>query len=388
MEKACSVTDGKINCKPPEDKIYTKKDLNSFKKNAGKKVKYSISRGLGAYKNTKAAVNKLGGMCKFVKKGDLVLIKANMTGGTPEMPHTFTNKSVLGSVTDQVKECGGTPLVFDSSMIWTEMKPVAEQAGFFEWGKKAKIPIVNLTDHNRIRFDFGKDSAMGIEKASQLIQEADVIINVPVAKNHIMTGVTIGLKNMYGSLPIKDKAKYHAKGINMVIAEVNKNFKPNLTIIDMIDGCEGGGPLSCRKIEPPPDTVIASNDVVCADTVAAKIMGYNAEEFKNIQHIAVANKIGVGDSNCVKENELKAKLVPRNPKDFNWNIVKDKGELGGNITTMLADYMKGELEIFAVDFWSDAILGWTAYILKENMTDLWDFVLYSFDRVKNRYDVN
>lgn len=377
--RECNLIDGKIECEEPEDRIYAVNDVKSSLR-PREETKYSVSRGLGAYENAKNAVDQLGGMCKFVKDGDLVAVKANMTGGTPKMPQTFTNFEVLDSVIDQVRDCGGTPFVYDSSMIWTEMEPVAEKAGFYQWGKKKEVPIINITHQNRVKFNFGED--FGVDDASQLIKESDIIIDVPVAKNHIMTGITVALKNMYGTLPERDKAKYHAKGINETIGVINKNFRPNLTVVDMIEGCEGGGPLSCRSILPKPDTVIASNDPVCADTATSEIMGYSKQELGNIQHLDIAEKMGVGTRSCA--DDIDQRLGVKNPKDYKWAIVPDKGGLAGVITDMVAKSMKWEGMIPFMDVISDFGLGWTAYTFKYGMSDLWDFVLYTADRFNQR----
>lgn len=383
MTRECDIINGKVRCEISKDKIYTANDVKS-RKRVSNNSEYSISRGRGAYENAKNAVDQLGGMCKFVKKGDLVAVKANMTGGTPTMPQTFTNFEVLDSVIDQVRDCGGTPFVYDSSMIWTEMEPIAEKAGFYKWGTKKEVPIINLTRENRIKFDFGED--FGMDDASQLIKESDILIDVPVAKNHIMTGITVALKNMYGTLPERDKAKYHAKGINETIGVVNRNFRPNLTVVDMIEGCEGGGPLSCRAIDPKPDTVIASNDPVCADTVASEIMGYSKQELGNIQHLEVAEKMGVGSRKCA--DDIDQRLDVKNPKDYKWAIVPDKGGLAGVVTDMVAKSMEWAPMIPVMDVISDFGLGWTAYTFKYGMSDIWDFVLYTADRFNQRVAVD
>jgi len=381
--KECFINNGKVACKKPEDRIYSRRDIMSAKKPRFES-QYEISRGLGAYQNTKSAVDKLGGMCKFVKDGDLVAVKANMTGGTPALPQTFTHKEVLSSVIDQVRECGGNPFVYDSSMIWTEMESIAEKSEFYKWGKEKNVPIVNLTRQNQIAFDYGDDSALKVAEGSHLIKESDVIIDVPVAKTHIMTGITIALKNMYGSIPVRDKAKFHALGINEIIGDVARAFRPNLTVVDMELGCEGGGPLSCRALEPNPDTVIASTDPVCADVVASEIMGYS--DPKNIHHIEYAEKMGTGNIDCA--SGVKDKLLLSNPKDYNWDIVPDKGAIGSIITDMVAKSMENEAMIPFIDVASDFWLGKTAYWGKYGMSDIWDFVLYQADQFKRRIEID
>jgi uncharacterized protein (DUF362 family) len=59
-----------------------------------------------------------------------------------------------------------------------------------------------------------------------MLVEAEVIVSVPVMKTHILTSVTMGMKNMYGTFTEENKAKYHGFGIRGVICDVNKAFTP------------------------------------------------------------------------------------------------------------------------------------------------------------------
>lgn len=382
-KKECSLQNGKIVCNTPEERVYTRDDVVSAMRPISE-TNLKVIRGLGAYENTKKAVDSLGGMCKFVNKGDLVAVKANMTGGTPALPQTFTNKEVLSSVIDQIRECGGNPFVYDSSMIWTEMESIAEKSDFYKWGQEKNVPIVNLTRENQISFDYGEDTVLKVAEGSQLLKESDVIINVPVAKTHIMTGITSAIKNMYGSIPVRDKAKFHALGINETIGAVARAFRPNLTVVDMTLGCEGGGPLSCRAIDPHPDTVIASTDPVCADAITSQIMGY--DDPKSIRHLEYAEEIGTGKVYC--GHDIKSELIKTNPKDYNWDVVPDKGAIASIITDMIAKSMEQKSMIPFMDMAADFWLGKTAYWGKYGMSDIWDFVLYQADQMKRRIEID
>jgi hypothetical protein len=129
-------------------------------------------------------------------------------------------------------------------------------------------------------------------------------------KTHLLTNITIAMKNMYGTFPEENKAKYHRFGIERVVYEVCKAFTPNLTIIDGTVGGEGTGPLSSDPVNS--GTIIASNDVVAADAIACTIMGYDPFE---VAHIRIADKEGLGDANI--EFEL-SQLTPEHPKDGKW----------------------------------------------------------------------
>jgi uncharacterized protein (DUF362 family) len=252
---------------------------------------YSVKRGQDIRKCVQDAVDSLGGIGRFVKKGDKVLVKINICGGVPDKPGTFTSIEVADAVADLILSAGGKPTFADADMVWTKFWPAAKDAGFVEWAKKKGVDLVNLSETGIVRFDFGQESALGIEKVSKELIDADVIISVPTMKTHLLTGVTLGMKNMYGTFPDIDKAKFHKKGIEHAILEVNSAFTPNLVIIDGSIGGEAIGPLSATPLYY--ETIIVSDDVVLADSIACQLMGYKPLD---IVHIKLAWEKGLGDA--------------------------------------------------------------------------------------------
>ncbi|MHA2229857.1 MAG: DUF362 domain-containing protein [Candidatus Thorarchaeota archaeon] len=271
---------------------------------------FSVKRGDSPRELVRQAIGEIGGIGAYVKSGNKVLIKPNICGGNPEILGTFTDKNIVDEIVKMVREQGAEPIIADSDMIWTRFQPVAEAQGWPQWAEEANVPLVNLGDTEWVRFDFGKGSAIGKVPVSRELVDADVIISIPVMKTHLLTNITIAMKNMYGTFPEENKAKYHRFGIERVVYEVCKAFTPNLTIIDGTVGGEGTGPLSSDPVNS--GTIIASNDVVAADAIACTIMGYDPFE---VAHIRIADKEGLGDANI--EFEL-SQLTPEHPKDGKW----------------------------------------------------------------------
>ena len=270
----------------------------------------AVRRGPSPSQITREAVEALGGMRSFVKEGDKVLIKPNICGGNPKIEGSFTCHEVVEELVKMVREVDADPIVADADMIWTQFEPVAEEQGWMEWADRTNVPLVNLTKTERVYFDFGKESATGIVPVSKELVDADVIISVPTMKTHLLTSITIGMKNMYGTFPQENKAKYHRFGIEDVICDVNRAFTPNLTVIDGTVGGDAWGPLSCTPVYA--QTVIASNDVVAADAVACQLMGYDPY---NIIHLKRAHEEGLGDASYIYD---RSNLPYGHPKDGNW----------------------------------------------------------------------
>jgi uncharacterized protein (DUF362 family) len=291
---------------------------------------YSVKRGEDVRKCVQDAVDSLGGIGRFVKKDDKVLVKINICGGVPDRMGTFTSIEVADALADLIISVGGKPTFADADMIWTKFWQAAKASGFVEWARNKGVNLVNLSETKIVRFDFGPESALGIEKVSRELIDADVIISVPTMKTHLLTGITLAMKNMYGTLPDIDKAKFHKKGIEHTILEVNSAFTPNLVIIDGSIGGEGIGPLSATPLYF--ETIIASNDMVLADSIACQLMGYKPLD---IVHIKLASEKGLGDATA---HFYMNSLPYPHPKDGKWERpdpkVKDFYEWGIELILM------------------------------------------------------
>ena len=274
---------------------------------------YAVARGNDAKKCVREAIDALGGIGKFVKKGNRVLVKVNICGGVPEIKGSYTSTIVAEELVDLIKSAGGEPVLADADMIWTKFWQAAKDSGWIDWAKKKGVQLLNLSETKIVNFDFGKSSVLSIEKVSMECINADVIISVPTMKTHLLTGVTLGMKNMYGTFPDVDKAKYHRKGIEQTIYEVNKAFTPSLVVIDGSIGGEAIGPLSTRPLSF--ETIIASNDVVMADSIACQIMGYDPMD---ITHIEIAQKSGLGNASAKFDLDRLPYSHPGG-KDGNWD---------------------------------------------------------------------
>lgn len=289
-------------------RIMSFNDVRSRK--ARSRTGFTVVRGLSPRENTRKAIEALGGVGNFIKRADSVLIKVNISGGNPTIPGSYTSLEVVDELVKMIREVGAEVSIVDSDMIWTKFHTVAEAEGWVKWAEEVNVNLVNLAETELVRFNFGEDSAIGVVPVSKKMVEADVIISVPAMKTHLLTSVTLGMKNMYGTFPEENKAKFHRFGIENVVFEVNKAFTPHLTVIDGTVGGEAFGPLSSRPVNF--ETVIASNDVVAADAVACHLMGYDPF---SISHIKMAHEEGLGTADVAFNL---ASLPYQKEKDGKW----------------------------------------------------------------------
>lgn len=83
--------------------------------------------------------------------------------------------------------CGGRPTFADADMIWIKFWEAAKESGYVDWARDKGVNLVNLSEKKVVNFDFGPDSALGMEKISMALIDADVIISVPAMKTHLLT---------------------------------------------------------------------------------------------------------------------------------------------------------------------------------------------------------
>jgi uncharacterized protein (DUF362 family) len=139
-----------------------------------------------------------------------------------------------------------------------------------------------------------------------LITGSKYFVSIAVAKTHYLTFITGTLKNLFGLLPRKDQAFYHAS-IDAVIVDLNRLVKPDLSIVDARVGLEGWEGPKARRL----DTFILGRNPVCVDAAMAKIMGFKPEK---IRHLVEAQKLGLGSLNPkILGKSLKSTTVKFDP---------------------------------------------------------------------------
>ena len=131
-------------------------------------------------------------------------------------------------------------------------------------------------------------------KVARLATEC-AIITVPSMKTLHRTGITMGLKNMFGMLTTRKKFLYHTQGMSNIITDIVKTLPSHLSVIDGFYGKDGAGPWQGNPVKM--DTIVASVDAVAADAVASRCIGLDPA---NIDHIRWLHEAGAGDMHNVE----------------------------------------------------------------------------------------
>jgi len=236
------------------------------------------------------AIKALGGMGKFVKKGNRVLIKPNIAFARPPEGAATTNPEVVAELVRLCFEAGAKEVIvldhtLDPARITYEMSGIAKAAQ----AQGARVVYVGRQDFVPVEVPKGKIlSAYDVRVLKQVL-DADVFINVPIAKTHGSARLTLGMKNLMGV--IQDRGAWHRSGdLHQCIADFVTAVKPHLTVIDAIRILASGGPKGPGRVEQK-DTIIASTDIVAADAYATSLFGLAPSD---VPHIIKAAELGVG----------------------------------------------------------------------------------------------
>jgi uncharacterized protein (DUF362 family) len=245
------------------------------------------------------AVAILGGIQRFVKKGQKVVIKPNMSFDKTPDHAVNTNPHVVAAVAKACIQAGAkNVLVLDHTLL--EPEQCLERSGIRKTCESiARTDVRALNDekyYQTISLPQGK--AIKQIKVMEDVVNADVLINLPIAKSHFSTEVTLGMKGLMGL--IWDRVYLHSVkgGLDQAIADLSLVLKPQLTIIDASSVLVTNGPMGPGKVEKM-NTIIAGVDPVAVDTYGAGLAGWSNKKVAvtSIKHIMAAHQMGLGNIN-------------------------------------------------------------------------------------------
>lgn len=217
----------------------------------------------------------LGGFNKFFKKGERVLLKPNLLAPDPPEKATTTHPIFFEAVAEYFKENGINVFAGDSPSISRSIQS-AKVSGILNICKKLDIKFLKLEKGKRVKNPEGRfvKSFLIAEK----LEEIEKVVNLPKLKNHALTIFTGSLKNIFGLIPGKEKAMWHAKKpdaamFSNMIVDLVKLIKPAFNIMDGIVGQEGNGPRGGNAKYL--GFMIMSDDPFLVDLIATISVGYD-----------------------------------------------------------------------------------------------------------------
>ncbi len=258
----------------------------------------AVRRGKDVPALVRQTLAALGGMGAFVRVGETVVVKPNIGWDrTPELAAN-THPLVVRTVVELCLEAGAKKvLVFDRSA--NDPRRCYVQSGIQEAVEGLRSNRVSV-EHMERRAYQDLDIRDGVELKRWSFYrpalEADRFINLPIAKHHSITKLTLGMKNVMGVIG-GNRGMLH-RTIEESLADLNGVVQSDLTLIDATRILVANGPQGGRLEDvQAADTLIASADIVAADSYASTLFGYRPQE---IPTLVTAARRGLGEIDLAK----------------------------------------------------------------------------------------
>jgi len=250
------------------------------------------------------AIEAMGGMKKFVKKGQKVVVKPNIGWDVEPERAGNTHPMLVKRIIEHCFTAGASDVfVFDNPC--DNMQKCYARSGTEKAVKDAGGKMVSGKSENYYKnITIKGTKKIKNAKVHELILNSDVFINVPVLKHHSSAKLTISMKNLMGI--VWDRGYWHRTDLHQCIAEFATWKKPHLNIVDAYRILKRNGPRGVSKDDVIlSKSLIMSTDMVAADAAATKIFGL---EPKDIPYIRMAHDLKVGRMDLENLNIKRIKI--------------------------------------------------------------------------------
>ncbi len=244
------------------------------------------------------ALDSLGGLDQFIQRGDRVLIKPNLLFGRPPEQAVTTHPVVIEAICRMALDCGAKVLLGDSPPLSSAAR-TTKRCGIADVVNQLGVEIVEFKHPTHDGWnDQIYTTGIATPPLSSVLQEVDLVINVPKLKAHEQLLITCAVKNLFGCVVGRTKAYWHFKKRKSVesfaamLLAIYEKISPGLTIVDAITGMEGMGPGNGSPKQV--GLIIAGENAVTVDAVITEILGINS-----LDHFVVrmAENLGFPGSN-------------------------------------------------------------------------------------------
>lgn len=248
-----------------------------------------IAAGNAPAEMTAAALEALGGIGAFIAQGDTVVVKPNIGWDRRPEQAANTHPDVVGEVVRQCMEAGADRVIV-TDVTCNEANRCFNRSGIGAAARSAGADVL-LPQEARFREVNMGGSMLGSQLVYDAYLTADKFINLPIAKHHSLTRVTLGMKNLYGILG-GNRSRLHQE-INQSITDLGNFLRPTLVILDawrvlLRNGPQGGSLADVEERR----MLIASNDQVALDACGGELFfDLGSEE---MPWLGMADSLGLG----------------------------------------------------------------------------------------------
>ncbi len=264
----------------------------------------SVVLGGRAETNVRKAIELLGGMKRFVSRGDIVVVKPNIGWDRTPQQAANTDPGLVAEIVRMCLEAGARKVkVFDRSC--NAAVRCYDRSGIAKAASQAGAEVSFVIEGGFSKTGFPQGVAIKNWEMYKPALEADLLINVPIAKHHGLGGLTLGMKNLMGIMG-GDRGKIHWK-LDDSLVDLANFVRPKLTVLDatrilLRNGPQGGNLRDVKKL----DTVIAGTGMATVDAYGTTLFDLGPQD---LSCIVKANKLGLGEIDLTKLNIQRMSLA-------------------------------------------------------------------------------
>ena len=239
----------------------------------------------GIEQSANRVIAQVGGMPSVLKGAKVAILKPNFVAGRNAETGSTTSFALLKAVAEEVQACGAEPVLCETPGTEFDREATYTILGVEQFCAENGIRILRVDPEGGD--DWIELQPEGARKLRhfhmpRILQEA-CLINLPVLKTHVVSTMTLAMKNIMGILPRPDRRSMHTFGIDQCIVDMNRGIKPDLTIVDGSVGQDGEGPLYGDKADL--QVLVAGRDSLAVDLVCCQLVGVKP---RTIPHLKLA----------------------------------------------------------------------------------------------------
>jgi uncharacterized protein (DUF362 family)/ferredoxin len=231
-------------------------------------------------------IEQVGGMESVMRGAKIAVLKPNFVAGRNAETGSTTSFALMKAVAEEVRACGAEPVLCETPGTEFDREATYTILGVEKFCEENGIRILRV-DPEGGEADWMELRPAGAKvlrryRIPRILKDAR-LINLPVLKTHVISTMTLSMKNSMGILPRPDRRIMHAFDIDQSIVDMNLGIKPDLNIVDGSMGQDGEGPLYGDKADL--QVLVAGRDALAVDLACCQMVGVKP---RDIPHLRVA----------------------------------------------------------------------------------------------------
>jgi uncharacterized protein (DUF362 family)/ferredoxin len=229
-------------------------------------------------------IAQVGGMASVIKGRKIAVLKPNFVAGRSAETGSTTSFALLKAVAEEVHACGAEPVLCETPGTEFDREATYTILGIEQFCSAHGVRLLRIDPEGGEKgwIELRPPGARCLRRfrMPSFLQEAS-LINLPVLKTHVVSTMTLSMKNLMGILPRPDRRAMHTFGIAQSIVDMNLGIKPDLSIVDGSVGQDGEGPLYGDKADL--QVLVAGRNSLAVDLACCQLVAVRPQDVPHLK---------------------------------------------------------------------------------------------------------